>query len=97
MASETVENFHGVYMLYCENPRYRGRTYIGKSILWFDQFHFHEEVDEPSLLGGGLLLIDPFVHLSGYTVNPQRRIQQHNKGTQAGGAYRTSNRGPWWV
>ncbi|XP_076664765.1 structure-specific endonuclease subunit SLX1 [Andrena cerasifolii] len=57
--AEVIEHFFGVYLLYCMNSKYRGRTYIG------------------------------------YTIDPCRRLKEHNAGKEHKGAWKTSNKGPW--
>lgn len=56
---ETIKHFFGVYLLYCMNAKYKGKTYIG------------------------------------YTVDPRRRLKQHNGGVEYHGARKTSGKGPW--
>ena len=46
--TEEIENFYGVYLLVSQNPRYKGRTYVG------------------------------------FTVDPIRRLKQHNGGRYDG-------------
>ena len=57
--AEVIEHFFGVYLLYCMNSKYKGRTYIG------------------------------------YTIDPRRRLKEHNAGKEHKGAWKTSNKGPW--
>ena len=50
---------------------------------------------DPDNFHGCYLLFNGRKTYVGYTVNPLRRIKQHNLGREKGGAKKTSDKGPW--
>ena len=75
--AKEVEDFYGVYLLYCTNPKY-------KVIL---------EVTSPTLL---IFHFQGRTYI-GYTVDPNRRISQHNRGAHAGNSKILLNSSKYFV
>lgn len=83
---EEIQSFFGVYLLVNlnENPKFKGRCYVGFTGSLIPQISI------------GKNFLHRFKICYSSTVDPNRRINQHNKGHKFGGAKTTSRvEGPW--